>query len=339
MSLGSWPIPRPPSLSRWSARGRALLPRPRGPCPAWRAGTRRLRGQRRRSVPTPTRAGRSKEPGSRTPLGSPQPSGPRRLHRRSSPAQEPRSAPSAPSRPSPAPPPDARATKRLASDPERPRPAAARANPCSVSRSPLASPARDGLAGDRIVGIPGRRFGVAVAVPARVPRLLRRRIASFRGRLQEPRCGESGHQADSGDHPWPPTCEVLDVTQELVSARPLEVRPGTFDPVGGTLGDASRLPRLAVLPELLAAAAKRLGDLPSLLNCLRRPLVERIAELAPAALLGLARCLLRARCDVLHLRGRLPSTPFLAGLVGRIRNAEPFLRVDRKQCGYPWPAG
>src|SRR4051794_23380080 len=345
MTLGSWPIRRPPSLSRWFAREPAYRPLRPAPCPASSARRRLLRGRLRRSAPRATRAGRSPARGSGTRSALRPPRARRRRRRR---AFRSRGRPSAPSGPSPpwrARSPAARAATGPSSGRGRRRPAAARG---ALLRSRSGSPSLP-LGRQRVVrgrrAVPGRadvaaagdlrQIAASVVLPVPTVRAVRAGravaggtavgvVALLRRRLQEPRRRHADDQAGRGGHSRPPAREVLDLAQEVVAAVLFQVRPDTLDLVRGTIRDARRL-RVAVLLQLIGAAAKRLRDRPRLRPRVRRPLVELLREAALALARQLARLLLRRRRSVLHLRRRLADDALvLHAWSGRAAHQTPF---------------
>src|SRR5215207_882020 len=326
MSLGSFPIPRPPSPFRWSAQAPVCRRRSRVPSLAWRERRRPPRGRHPRSRRIPTRAGKPRGRGSGT-LSEPlPPSGRRRPPRRSSPTPALRPDPSAPSPPWPAPLPAAPTAKRRESIHARRHRVDVHACRCSARWSPLLSPACVELDGRPRVDT-DRGVAVAVAVPAPVLAAWCRFVAAFGRCLEEAGGGQADHQAKPRHHPRPPASKFLRVAKKIVTARPLQIAAEPLDPLGRALGHACCLLTVTLLAQLRAAAPKRLRHLASLTAGLGRPFVQRLAELAPTLLLQLGRLLLGRRGRALHLRPLLAHEAFPARLTGGVRHATPtFLR-------------
>src|SRR5215216_1232401 len=288
MSLGSWPIARPPWCSRLLARARAVWRPAPSVGPEGRADLQLPPRPRRRSRRPARWACRCRAPRSRRSSGPRAPSVRRRPRRRTSRRPGRPACPSATSQPWPGRSPGGPGSPSPATAASAARRSDGRCRPvrCFPRHSSLvhvgaarglggrhgAGCRRSGRIGGGGTGVGARPAAVGGAPPRLVPPPARR--------LQEARGRQPERQPAEGHSPGLLAAELLDVVEDAVGVRLLQVAAEPLSALGDLIDHLGRLV-LALLAKLLGDRAHVARVRCHLVAELRRALVDLLAQ--PAA--------------------------------------------------------
>ena len=161
-------------------------------------------------------------------------------------------------------------------------------------------------------------------------------VAAAARRLQEARGRDAEHDTAGHHGPRPVAAEALDVAEDRVAVRALEVVAEVGDAGGRLVGELGRLV-LALGAQVLADGAHVARDALRLLAGLRRAGVDLVAD-AVAGLAGcLLRLLLRLAGGLLGLAPRPRLTPGLAGVTGGGRSSYSRSSLSAREVKNPPP--